>query len=209
MPGRGRVEDGGAFSASPVYGHDPARTRKELLSAGARATSELLTEAIENPQRVDSRLLQRIHRAWFGEAFPDQAGVFRRVVVISRRPSVSPPEALPQDVASAFFGFEEDWVADGGDRSSRDGAPNEAEVDRLIWKANEIIVRLHHVHPFLDGNTRACFLLRAYLLRRAGFPPALCDVNEERLRGAWNEAGPASHDALDHLLYEELARGLI
>ncbi len=201
-----RIEDGGSFSASPIFGHDVARTRAALISAGSIATQRFLREAIEDPQAADSTLLRRIHGEWFGDAFPNAAGVFRRVVVVSRRPTVSAPDAIPQNVAAAFFRFDDDWVAAGGSRS-RSVPPSANQVGHLIWLANEITVRLHHIHPFLDGNTRACFLLRAYLLRRAGFPPALCDVNEPRLRAAWNAAGPGDHDALDQQLYDDLAAG--
>lgn len=207
MPEADRIEDGGSFSASPAFDHDPVLTRAALIDAGVASTTRFLSEAVANPEPADSTLLRRIHGAWFGEAFPEAAGVYRRVVVVSRRPVVSAPDAIPQNVAAAFFGFEDDWVVAGGDRS-RSRAPTDAEIARLIWLANEITVRLHHIHPFLDGNTRACFLLRAYLLRRAGFPATHCEVSRGRLREAWNDASPANHDALDHLLYDDLAAGL-
>ena len=205
MPDADRIQDGGSFSASPAFGHDLALTRAALIESGAQATRTFLHEAIEAPQPADSALLRRIHEAWFSGAFPEAAGVFRRVVVVSRRPTVSSPEAIPQNVAGAFFGFEDDWVAAGGDRFR---VASDTDVGRLVWLANEITVRLHHIHPFLDGNTRACFLLRSYLLRRAGLPTSECRVSEGRLREAWNAASPANHDAFDHLLYEELAKGL-
>lgn len=196
--------DGGFFAASQAYGHDRARTHAALQEAGQRAFLQLMREAAAAPEPADSSLLRRIHKLWFEDAFPTVAGTFRREVVISRRPKVSAPHAISNDVAAAFFGFEEDWVAAGGDSRVK-RISNKHEFHNLVCRANRITVQLHHIHPFLDGNTRACLTLRAYLLVRAGLPPVTGGYDEARGREAWNKAAPYDHVALDQVLYDQLA----
>ena len=67
-------------------------------------------------------------------------------------------------------------------------------------------MRLHHIHPFIDGNTRTCLTLRAYLLVRAGLPPVTGRAEEVRSRQAWDAAERLDHVALDHVLYDQLAK---
>lgn len=199
----GAEADGGFFAVSATFGHDRERTHAALQAAGQRAFQELMQEASTAPEPADSMLLQRIHRLWFADAFPTEAGRFRREVVLSRRPRVSEPHAIANDVAAAFIGFEEDWCAAGGDRRVRP-ISSKRDLHAVIALANRITVQLHHIHPFLDGNTRACFTLRAYLLVRAGLPAVTGRSMEARGRHAWNAAHPHDHAELDNLLLEQL-----
>ncbi len=197
--------DGGFFAASVVFGHDRERTRAALQTAGQRAFQSLINEAATAPEPADSILLQRVHRLWFEGAFPDEAGRFRREVVLSRRPRVSAPHAIANDVAAAFVGFEEEWIAVGGDRRVR-RIVSKRDLHSVIALANRITVQIHHIHPFLDGNTRACFTLRAYLLVRAGLPVVTGRGMEARVRRAWDAAHPHDHSELDGVLLDQLGR---
>lgn len=195
--------DGGFFAASVMFGHDQRRTHAALQAAGQRAFRLLMAEAASAPEPADSYLLQRIHRLWFAEAFPTEAGRFRREIVLSRRPRVSEPHAIANDVAAAFVGFEADWCAAGGDRRVRP-IGTKRDLRAVLGLANRITVQIHHIHPFLDGNTRACFTLRAYLLVRAGLPAVTGRAMEARGRQAWNAAHPHDHAELDNVLLEQI-----
>lgn len=200
--------DGGTFALSPECDNDPVATRELLRLEGREAAAVLLSEARDVPAPADAALLLRIHGLWFQRAFPLQGGKLRDVDVVSRRGIVSARAAVAADLHAAFHGFEEDWVAAGGDRTVK-RFTSKSELAQLIHLANRITVRAHYVHPFIDGNTRACFLLRRYLLQRAGLPPVPGDLREQRQRAAWNAANQVDHDELDQVLYDDLSDALL
>jgi fido (protein-threonine AMPylation protein) len=187
----------GAFSASPLFGQDEGRTAAEVRRAGwtcerwiDRAATGLEVEDIGWP------LVQDIHRMWFESTFPDDAGRQRSVMVLNRKNTAVAVDAIVGAVESSCGDWrwrqEHLFPADGVD-----------QIEFAVAEANELVVRIYDIHPFLDGNTRATFSLRNLLLVRAGLY-ALQEVDVQPFLDAWWNATPGHHERLDEIVIEAL-----
>ncbi|MBA3866279.1 MAG: hypothetical protein H0X42_08025 [Solirubrobacterales bacterium] len=75
-----------------------------------------------------------------------------------------------------------------------------------MTEANTLSVRIYDVHPFIDGNTRATWHLRNYLLMLDGLQPLVDLADLDRYEGAWWNATSDEHADLDAVVLEELAK---
>ncbi len=71
-------------------------------------------------------------------------------------------------------------------------------------EANTLVVRIYDVHPFIDGNTRATWHLRNYVLMVDGFLPLGELPDFDAYDAAWWAATPNDHEELDRLVLEAL-----
>jgi Fic family protein len=188
---------GGAFSASALFGYSEQATVAEIRRAGwicerwvDRNAINLETEEIAWP------LIQGIHRMWFGSTFPDDAGKPRGVMVANRKGTAVPVGAIIDGVEAACG----DWRWRQENLSPDDAIE---QIEFTVAEANELVIRVYDIHPFLDGNTRATFSLRNLLLVRGGLY-ALQEVDVEPFLDAWWKAHPGSHERLDGLIVEAL-----
>lgn len=95
-----------------------------------------------------------------------------------------------------FRWFESTFPADAGVFRTqmvlnRKGSAVEVEA---VAEANTLTVRVYDVHPFIDGNTRADWHLRNYLLMLDGLPPLDNLVDPDRYMTAWWAATAEEHD---------------
>jgi fido (protein-threonine AMPylation protein) len=190
----------GAFDASAEFDHDPLRTAEEIQQSGQSALRWL--EAIatsEAPWAVDARLVEEIHFRWFETTFPADAGHFRTQMVLNRKGTAVEVEAILPAVQSAC----ENWTW----RHERFRPADDPElVQFIIAEANTLAVRVYDVHPFIDGNTRATWHLRNYLLMLDGLRPLVDLANVDDYESAWWDASPVDHRQLDVVLLDDLAR---
>lgn len=190
----------GAFDGSAEFGHDPLPTAEEIQHSGQAVLRWL--EAIatsEAPWPVDARLVQEIHFRWFETTFPADAGRFRTQMVLNRKGSAVEVEAILPAVQSAC----ENWTW----RHERFRPSDDAElVEFIIAEANTLAVRVYDVHPFIDGNTRATWHLRNYLLMLDGLLPLIDLANVNDYENAWWNASAEDHREVDAAVLGELAR---
>jgi Fic family protein len=187
----------GAFSASPRFGHDEERTALEIRRAGWRC-ERWVDRNVTDFELKDIRwpLIQDIHRMWFKSTFPDQAGRQRTVMVTNRKGTAVPVDAIVDGVEAACG----DW------RWRQENLnPGESldQIEFAVSEANELVIRVYDIHPFLDGNTRATFSLRNLLLVRAGLY-AIQEVDVPAFMDAWWAATPGDHERLDDLVLSAL-----
>lgn len=197
-----RDGDLGAFTASYVYDASPERTAAALELAGQRAVPRAYEAARRDDFHLGPGFLTTIHREWFHDAFPAEAGRFRKVEVYSRRPSPAPAGEVAAHVAQVFEG------ADEALRAVTDASRPELtaqDAAQVVHIATLLTVQVHHVHPFIDGNTRACWTLRNAVFVRAGLPPLGRLAKEGRHRSAWDAAMPYDTDQLVAVTLDELA----
>src|SRR5690606_31313154 len=76
-------------------------------------------------------------------------------------------------------------------------------VQFIVAEANTLVVRVYDVHPFVDGNTRATWHLRNYLLMLDGLRPLLGLADFPGYEDAWWEATAESHGQLDAVVLAE------
>jgi len=74
-----------------------------------------------------------------------------------------------------------------------------------VAEANTLAVRIYDVHPFIDGNTRATWHLRSYILMLDGLRPLVELDDIERYEHAWWNATDDDHSELDDVVLTELA----
>lgn len=190
----------GAFDASAEFGHDPLPTAEEIQHSGQNALRWLEAVATsEAPWPVDVRLVQEIHFRWFETTFPADAGHFRTEMVLNRKGSAVEVEAILPAVQSAC----DNWTW----RRERFRPTDDPElIEFIIAEANTLAVRVYDVHPFIDGNTRATWHLRNYLLMLDGLLPLIDLGNVADYEAAWWNASAADHRQLDAVVIEELTR---
>lgn len=190
----------GAFDASAEFDHDPLPTAEEIQHSGQNVLRWL--EAIatsETPWAVDVRLVREIHFRWFETTFPADAGRFRTQMVLNRKGSAVEVEAILPAVQSAC----ENWTW----RRERFRPTDDADqVEFIVAEANTLAVRIYDVHPFIDGNTRATWHLRNYLLMLDGLRPLIDLASLATYEGAWWSANFESHKQLDAVVLTELAQ---
>lgn len=194
----GELLTGSAFDASHEFETDPRLTQVALRDSMARAHEGFMREARSQPVELSVGVVAAVHRAIFSEAFPKHAGRFRSVDVLSRRGEVARWQNVPVLVGQVVTGF-----GDAVDLATlRTGNPGSAGT--TVHCANLLAVRLHHIHPFIDGNTRACWTLRNIVLVSGGLPPLTELRDELRHDQAWWAAQPHDCDLLDDAVIEEL-----
>ncbi len=188
----------GAFDASAEFGHDPLPTAEEIQHSGQNVLRWLEAVATsEAPWAVDVRLVQEIHFRWFETTFPADAGRFRTQMVLNRKGSAVEVEAILPAVQSAC----ENWTW----RRERFRPSSDAElVEFIVAEANTLAVRVYDVHPFIDGNTRATWHLRNYLLMLDGLRPLVDLADLDRYERAWWNATSVDHGDLDQVVLAEL-----
>jgi Fic family protein len=189
----------GAFDASAEFDYNPFPTAEEIQHSGQNVLRWLETVAAsDTPWPVDVRLVQEIHFRWFETTFPADAGRFRTQMVLNRKGSAVEVEAILPAVQSAC----ENWTW----RRERFRPTKEPElIQFIIAEANTLAVRVYDVHPFVDGNTRATWHLRNYLLMLDGLRP-LVDLDDlAGYESAWWTATAEDHGRLDVVFLDELA----
>jgi fido (protein-threonine AMPylation protein) len=188
----------GAFDASAEFGHDPLPTAEEIQHSGQNVLRWLEAVATsEAPWPVDVRLVQEIHFRWFESTFPADAGRFRTQMVLNRKGSAVEVEAILPAVQSAC----ENWTW----RRERFRPTDDSElIEFIVAEANALSVRVYDVHPFIDGNTRATWHLRNYLLMLEGIRPLIDLADPTSYEHAWWNATAETHVDLDTTVVEEL-----
>jgi fido (protein-threonine AMPylation protein) len=189
----------GAFDASAEFDHDPLATAEEIQHSGV-STLRWLEEVAssESPWPVDFKLTQEIHFRWFETTFPADAGQFRTEMVLNRKGTAVEVEAILPAVQGAC----DNWIW----RHERYKPTDELElIQFIVAEANTHAVRVYDVHPFVDGNTRATWHLRNYLLMLDGLPPLVDLTDLPGYESAWWEATAEDHGRLDAAVLDELA----
>jgi fido (protein-threonine AMPylation protein) len=188
----------GAFDASAEFEEDPLVTADEIQSCGARTFSVLEQVARSaDPWMVDFKLVKEIHFRWFETTFPADAGEFRTQMVLNRKGTAVEVEAILPAIDSACGNW--NWR-----REHRKPTDSADLVQFVIAEANTLTVRVYDVHPFIDGNTRAAWHLRNYLLMLDGLPPLDNLVDRGRYMEAWWAATAEDHEALDDAVADEI-----
>jgi hypothetical protein len=191
----------GAFDVSleGEFELDALRTAEEIQRCGAEASGwlQVLASSEKRPE-VDIALVREIHYRWFRTTFPADAGRERTQMVLNRKGTAVPVEAILPGIANAC----ENW------KWRRENCPPEdpaEEVRFIVAEANCLTVSLYDVHPFLDGNTRTTWHVRNYALMLDGLEP-LSDLSDDQTyNDVWWPATPFDHQALDDLVIERLA----
>jgi fido (protein-threonine AMPylation protein) len=190
----------GAFDASAEFDHDPLPTAEEIQHSGQNVLRWLEAVATsEAPWPVDVQLVQEIHFRWFETTFPADAGRFRTEMVLNRKGSAVEVEAILPAVQSAC----ENWTW----RRKRFRPLDDAElIQFIVTEANTLVVRVYDVHPFIDGNTRATWHLRNYLLMLDGLRPLIDLADSASYESAWWGASSEDHALVDGIVLDELAQ---
>lgn len=190
----------GAFDASPEFDHEPLPTAEEIQHSGQNVLRWLEAVATsEAPWPVDVRLVQEIHFRWFETTFPADAGRFRTEMVLNRKGSAVEVDAILPAVQSAC----ENWTW-RRERFRPSGDPELIEF--IVAEANTLAVRVYDVHPFIDGNTRATWHLRNYLLMLDGIRPLIDLADPSVYEDVWWSASPEDHAEVDAVVLNELAQ---
>ena len=188
----------GAFDASAEVDHDPLATAEEIQHSGENVLRWLEAIATSDPWAVDLKLAQEIHFRWFETTFPADAGQFRTQMVLNRKGTAVEVEAILPAVQGAC----ENWCW----RRERHRPTDDLELIKfIVAEANTLAVRVYDVHPFIDGNTRATWHLRNYLLMLDGLRPLIDLVDLDRYESAWWKATFEDHNELDEVVLAELA----
>jgi fido (protein-threonine AMPylation protein) len=192
----------GAFEASAEFDHDPLATAEEIQHSGENVLRWLEAVATsETPWPVDLKLVREIHFRWFETTFPPDAGQFRTQMVLNRKNTAVEVEAILPAVQGACDNW--NW------RRDRHRPTDDQDlVEFIVAEANTLAVRAYDVHPFIDGNTRATWHLRNYLLMLDGLRPLVDLEDVDHYEGAWWQATVESHEELDQLVLAELASQL-
>jgi fido (protein-threonine AMPylation protein) len=192
----------GAFDVSleKAFELDELRTAEEIERCGQEVLRWLEgLAASEQFLPVDIHLIREIHFRWFETTFPADAGRERTQVVLNRKGTAAPVEGIIDGVMSACG----NWTWRRENIKPSDAAE---EIEFIVAEANSLAVAVYDVHPFVDGNTRATWHLRNYVLMLDGLHPLLDLADEGAYNEAWWKATPLSHDELDRVVLEELGR---
>jgi fido (protein-threonine AMPylation protein) len=188
----------GAFDASAEFEENPLVTADEILASGGHALAVLEQVARSaEPWAVDFKLVKEIHFRWFETTFPADAGEFRTQMVLNRKGTAVEVEAILPAIDSAC----ENW---NWRREHRAPTDDPDLIHFAVTEANTLTVRAYDIHPFIDGNTRASWHLRNYLLMLDGLPPLDNLVDRERYESAWWAATAERHDDLDQAVLAEI-----
>lgn len=188
----------GAFDASAEFEEDPLVTADEIQACGARTFSVLEQVARStDPWTVDFKLVKEIHFRWFETTFPADAGEFRTQMVLNRKGTAVEVEAILPAIDGACGNW--NWR-----RENQKPTDSVDLVQFVVAEANTLIVRVYDVHPFIDGNTRAAWHLRNYLLMLDGLPPLDNLVDRDGYMEAWWAATAEGHGDLDRVVLAEI-----
>lgn len=189
----------GAFEASAEFDHEPLATAEEIQHSGVDTLRWLeVVASSELPWSVDFKLVQEIHFRWFETTFPTDAGQFRTEMVLNRKGTAVEVEAILPAVQSAC----ENWSW----RRERYKPNDDLELTQfIVAEADTLAVRIYDIHPFIDGNTRATWHLRNYVLMLDGLRPLVDLADLACYESAWWEATAEKHDPLDAVVIAELA----
>lgn len=192
----------GAFHASDEDGFDldPYKTADEIQRCGAETLAWLeQVTADEGPLAVlpISTAVFEIHKRWFATTFPAQAGVQRFSTVVNRKGTAIGFDMIPDAVQAACG----DWMWRRENRWPKDVAE---QIEFIVAEANTLTVRIYDIHPFIDGNTRATWHLRNYLLMLDGLHPLTELTDFDAYKEAWWNATPHEHQQLDDIVLTEL-----
>lgn len=188
----------GAFDASSEFEEDPLATADEILACGGRTLGVLEQVArSKHPWAVDFNLVKEIHYRWFETTFPPDAGEFRTQMVLNRKGTAVEVEAILPAIDGACGNW--NWR-----RENLAPTDDAEQIQFAVAEANTLTVRVYDVHPFIDGNTRAAWHLRNYLLMLDGLPPLDNLVDRESYTSAWWEATAEDHADLDQAVLAEL-----
>jgi fido (protein-threonine AMPylation protein) len=189
----------GAFEASGEFDHDALATAEEIQHSGENALRWLEEVATsEDPWPIDLRLVQEIHFRWFETTFPADAGQFRTQMVLNRKSTAVEVEAILPAIQNACENW--NWRRDRYKPSDDSNL-----VEFTVAEANALAVRIYDVHPFIDGNTRATWHLRNYVLMLDGLRPLVEIADIDRYERAWWKATAENHHELDQIVLTELA----
>jgi fido (protein-threonine AMPylation protein) len=189
----------GAFEASAEFDHDPLATAEEIQHSGENVLRWLEAVATsEDLWPVDLKLVREIHFRWFETTFPADAGQFRTQMVLNRKSTAVEVEAILPAVQGAC----ENW---NWRRDHHRPVDDPDLVDFIVAEANTLAVRVYDVHPFIDGNTRATWHLRNYLLMLDGLRPLVDLADLAAYESAWWEGTAEDHRQLDTVVISELA----
>lgn len=189
----------GAFDASAEFDHDPLATAEEIQHSGV-STLRWIEEVAssESLWPVDFKLIQEIHFRWFETTFPADAGQFRTEMVLNRKGTAVEVEAIFPAVQGAC----ENWT---WRRERYRPSDDLGLIQFIVSEANTLAVRVYDVHPFVDGNTRATWHLRNYLLMLDGLRPLVDLADLDGYESAWWEATGEDHGRLDSIVLDELS----
>jgi fido (protein-threonine AMPylation protein) len=189
----------GAFEASAEFDHDLLATAEEIQHSGEKVLRWLEAVATcETPWPVDLKLVREIHFRWFETTFPADAGQFRTQMVLNRKSTAVEVEAILPAVQGAC----DNWNWRHGRYRPAD---NLDLIEFIVAEANTLAVRVYDVHPFIDGNTRATWHLRNYILMLDGLRPLVDLTDIAAYESAWWKATTEDHWRLDAAVINELA----
>ena len=77
-------------------------------------------------------------------------------------------------------------------------------IEFIVAEANTLAIRVYDVHPFIDGNTRATWHLRNYLLMLDGLQPLIDLAHPLSYEKAWWSASFEDHAQVDAVVLGEL-----
>lgn len=193
---------GGAFEVSyeEQFELDALKTAAEIERCGDETLEWLEDLATSTGLRpVDIHLVRQIHLRWFETTFPVDAGRERTQMVLNRKGTAAEVEGIIPGIENACG----NWTWRRENAAPSDEADH---IEFIVAEANTLAVAVYDVHPFLDGNTRATWHLRNYVLMVDGLPPLLDLADEDAYNEAWWGASPHEHDELDRIVLEELDR---
>ena len=189
----------GAFDASAGFDHDPLATADEVQHSGEDVLRWLEAVAMStDPRPVDLELVKEIHFRWFETTFPADAGRFRTEMVLNRKGTAVEVDAILPAVAGAC----ENW---NWRRENHRPGDELDLIEFIVVEANTLAVRIYEVHPFIDGNTRATWHLRNYVLMLDGLRPLVDLADLDRYENAWWNATATDHSQLDEIVLVGLA----
>lgn len=147
-------------------------TADEVVHRFSEVVFETIASAMRRPLRMSTEQLLRWHRAIFGTTFPDAAGRLRDDGVtfgIRWRESGAPQRAMAHGAPlsrlrsaldRAFAAYHAELDRCGPDGRTRSEA---------AFVAGGLHAELLRIHPFPDGNLRACFpVLQGALISLGG-----------------------------------------
>ena len=143
------IEDGLTIGGRPL---------KDIYEATGHAKAyDFLYEISKDKPVTESEILE-LHRLFYKQIDPENAGVWRkvRVFISGSRRVLPPPEKVPS-LMSVFV----EWMA------KTEGTLHPVEFAALVHQ------KFVYIHPFIDGNGRMARLLMNLVLMRAGWTIAI------------------------------------
>jgi len=173
------LDDAGSpFAASALCDRDPAETNRRIVEAMDAVLIDFFARAQAGETLpIDLEFLRSIHERLFSTTFPDVAGTFRaghdekgplesefsvRIDGAAKTLHGTTIRRLPGELERCFRRYHQHVAAEERDGSS---------TRRVAEITAETYARLLKIHPFLDGNLRACWCLMQAIVLNHGFQP--------------------------------------